>query len=187
MKLKNSIEKKVPIVGWADKLVEDRAKDLKNFLSQYYTEDMNIFDKDDISFFNIAYVSLEDSETLNSIAVYIIKRKDELQIANSPTYMLTEKFTYTVEENGRKNYKVLGKSIDIINSKTEATAYTLSLGHNSKFKKDMENIIGTDDFTKDNIIKNIEDMIKDNDKYDDGIFASTGVMLSWDGYCHFVA
>lgn len=181
MKLKNIAEKKVPVTDWRNKIDGERLQQIKDFLLE--REGIEEIDALDV----IANVSLEDSETQNSLTVFIMKRTDEIQIANSPTYIETLKYNYTLGENGRKNYKILGRSIDIINSESEARVYTLSLGYNSKFKKDMENMIVTNDFTKENIIKKLEEMIQDNDKYDTGIFESTGVMLMWDEFCHFAA
>lgn len=181
MKLKNIAEKKIPVMGWRNKIDGERLQQIKDFLLE--REGIEEIDALDV----IANVSLEDSETQNSLTVFIMKRTDEIQIANSPTYIETLKYNYTLGENGRKNYKILGRSIDIISSETEAKAYTLSLGYNSKFKKDMDNMIVTNDFTKENIIKKLEEMIQDNDKYETGIFESTVVMLMWDEFCHFAA
>ena len=186
MKLKNVVEKKVPVMGWRDKVDNERVQQIKDFVLDGI-EDKDTFDKDYVSFVNVAFVSLEDSKTQTGVSVYIRKRIDEIQVTNSPTYIETRKYSYTIGENERKIFKITGGAIDIINSETEARAYTLSLGYNSKFKEDMRNIIVTNDFTKDNIIKNLEEMIRANDKYETGAFESTGVMLMWDGFCHFSA
>jgi hypothetical protein len=183
MKLKNTLEQKIPVMGWTSKVIKEKIEEMKKILKQN-VEDPSIYD--DMSFDNIAYISLEDSTTLNCVTIFIIKNANEINDSNSPLYIETRKHTYK-EENGRKKYEFVGHSFDIIKSKTEALAYSLTLGYNSKFREDIKNILFIEDFSKDNIIATLEDTIRMNREDSNGFYESTGAQLIWDGTCHFWA
>lgn len=183
MKLKNTMEQKVPVMGWTDKVAKDKTEDMIKIIKQN-VEDPSIYD--DMSFENIAYISLEDNTTSNSVALYIIKKTDEINDPNSPLYIDTRKYKYK-EENGRKKFEFLGSSFDIVRNNTEALAYSLTLGYNSKFREDIKNILFIEDFSKENLISVLEDTIRMNKEDGNGFYESTGVQLIWNGTCHFWA
>ena len=91
MKLKNTIEQKVPVMGWTDKVAKDKTEDMIKIIKQN-VEDPSIYD--DMSFDNIACISLEDNTTSNSVALYIRKNTDEINNPIGPQGYLFHQYSF---------------------------------------------------------------------------------------------